>query len=429
MPYYTPTVGQNVASVVNKMGGFAPQDQQNYELWSKVLQGQLIPGVISPAAYKSILSGVSSYLSGDTGRAAGINLTPFFNTYVAPYMTSGGQEYRDAAIDFWMKHKGVGGGDPTIGLSDVDRLTSAMNDPNARRNWEAELLLAALESNPDNMDVYKRASDFVSNIGSAMSNETFNPYYNVANALYSNYLGMSQEQKDALARAGVSIVDPGTYLPDLSQGYVPAQARQRWEPYMQNYLANYGDEAQLSATGSGNLVYSPETMAGRAAAAGRNLKVTGEGIPGQAGNVPIPQGDFRVGVVPSNVKYPAAGPVSTDYQRAMADAIVGYLSNDSLYSGSTPAADAKKVAAMEQLKATAKVKLTGGDATKYNDLKALAETYKTPTEALDAIFQGQLGQAKPTYKLTFGELPLRKLQAVLKLMRDQGNTWRWNVAE
>lgn len=276
-----PQLTPSIAALQGKMSGFAPKDKQFYNLWSDIFAGKRIPGVMSPGEYAQLLTDVSQYIS---QRGEGLDLAPFMATYVTPYLTAGSNQFRAPAISFWAKHKGHGGGDARIGLQDVQALTSTMGDPTARRSLESYLLQQALATNPDDLEVWKTASDFADKISGTYSSGAFDDYYNVMNMMFA----MAQESpqiQERLAQAGVAIQDPQKYLPDLS-GTISPLARERWEPIMRNYIATYGGGATPSARGTGAMVYPMSELTRGAGRLGEALQATGEGLPGQETGVP-----------------------------------------------------------------------------------------------------------------------------------------------
>lgn len=276
-----PQLTPSIAALQGKMSGFAPKDKQFYNLWSDIFAGKRIPGVMSPGEYAQLLTDVSQYIS---QRGEGLDLAPFMATYVTPYLTAGSNQFRAPAISFWVKHKGHGGGNASVGLQDVQALTSTMGDPTARRSLESYLLQQALATNPDDLEVWKTASDFASKIPNTYSSKAWDDYYNVMDAMF--YMAQQDPQiAQKLAQAGVAIQDPQQYLPDLS-GTISPIARERWEPIMRDYVATYGGGATPSARGTGAMVYPMGTLTSGAGRAGARLQATGEGLPGQQSTVP-----------------------------------------------------------------------------------------------------------------------------------------------
>lgn len=425
--YYNPTVTANVQSVLDKTGGFNRQDAQNYNIFNSLLEGQRMPGILSPENYRQMLNAIGSYVS---EREDGVDLSKFMNTYVIPYLTQGGQDYRDAALDFWTKHKGAGGGDSNIYYDDYTRLTSSINDPHKRREWQVKLLMEALQDDADNMDAWKTAASLSRNLGSTMNPQAFNDYYNLANYVYAAYQMMNDEQKKRLAQAGVAVVDPGTYLPDLSSGGLSPLTLQTWQPYMDAYINAYGGGAMRSATGSGKAVLTPGAkvdMAQRAAAA---LKASGEGTVAQRANVP---GSVPYGSIP----LPNSILVNPAAVQAYAEQLIGPYANTVDGKGgvrsaatptSIPAPAATKATDDPQVVAKANTKLNYQEQGKFNDFKNFVGAYKTPTEALNKIW-GATGSAGTAILESFGAKVVEKVQNMLKLMRDQGDRWQWDVAK
>lgn len=279
--YDQPQLTPSIAATQGKMSGFAEKDKQFYNLWTDIFAGKRIPGVMSPSDYAQLLTDVSQYIS---QRGEGLDLAPFMATYVTPYLTAGSNQFRAPAISFWSKHKGHGGGDARIGLQDVQALTSTMGDPTTRRSLESYLLQQALATNPDDLEVWKTASDFAGKIPGTYSSGAFDDYYNVMNMMFA----MAQESpqiQERLAQAGVALEDPQKYLPDLS-GTISPLARERWEPIMRNYIATYGGGETPSARGTGAMVYPMGVLTGGAGRSGAALQATGEGLPGQGIGVP-----------------------------------------------------------------------------------------------------------------------------------------------